>query len=376
MSDSKQNKYGSGTLKPDTKGAETAVTACLLARENTRMDMECDVAEPVVLVERIDRAKGDASPVPVSRGSSFKRSCPGPLSSKRNPKEENEDDDSRFNSRLVYMSEDETRTDSDASSIASLSSYASHKPVKRKRGQLPTTGEYVGRAAALKELARKERELLALQAQRELVERVTEARVTQSMGPPSEPAEVSRFTPAQQRGKKEKRSEKVKATEVDVDSISASEIRKMTVADAKLAMDLVTRSKNLKGTFQRALKKAAISLERTVTSLAGRSQSEEITRLETESKNLRREMSSLRGDLEEIKRTMDALRRRARRIPSRSPPPAEASAEMVGGGGQLSLPHHSPSDCGLGMGGRFRRLSMGRSLQTKWSGGRWSRWTS
>lgn len=57
--------------------------------------------------------------------------------------------------------------------------------VMRKRGRPPTTEEYVGRAAAIQELARQERELLELQAERGVAEMALETRRTRASGTPS-----------------------------------------------------------------------------------------------------------------------------------------------------------------------------------------------
>jgi len=65
-----KNKDGSGTLKPNITRAKTVETACA----DTRMEVEYDVAMPVVLLERVDCAKGDASSVSVSRGTPSRES--------------------------------------------------------------------------------------------------------------------------------------------------------------------------------------------------------------------------------------------------------------------------------------------------------------
>lgn len=66
---------------------------------------------------------------------------------------------------------------------------------QEKKGSPPTTGEYVGLAAAREEAAKRERELMEARAERELVEMACDARVTRAKaGSPSISASA-RMTP-------------------------------------------------------------------------------------------------------------------------------------------------------------------------------------
>lgn len=55
--------------------------------------------------------------------------------------------------------------------------------------------------------------------------------------------------------------------------MATSDLRRMATADAKLVVSLASRSKNLKGTFQKAFKNAAASMQAIVAALASRQQS-------------------------------------------------------------------------------------------------------
>jgi len=125
------------------------------------------------------------------------------------------------------------------------------------------------------------------------METVAEARVTRSVGLSDDPAEESDLTPTQQRANKGggKRGER------DFSAMSAGELQRVAVADAKLVVNLAAKSRNLKGTFQRAIKEAAASLQGIVTNLAGRQQTEETARLEAENQRLQEEMRELKEEM-------------------------------------------------------------------------------
>jgi len=99
------------------------------------------------------------------------------------------------------------------------------------------------------------------------------------------------------------------------------DLQRVAVADAKLVVDLATKSKNLKGTFQRALKEAAASLQGIVTILASRQQTDEIARLEAENQRLRGEMEGLREGMAAMRGSLDSLRRETRGLSLLSPLP-------------------------------------------------------
>lgn len=96
------------------------------------------------------------------------------------------------------------------------------------------------------------------------------------------------MTPVRQRNKTKVASE---VEGRDLADLSASEFQRVTATDTKLVTELASKSKNLKGTFQRILKDAARSLQGIVAALAVRQQSEEILRLEAENRRLKGEGS-------------------------------------------------------------------------------------
>lgn len=172
----------------------------------------------------------------------------------------------------------------------------------------------------------KERELERLRAERELTESVTEARITRATALAMEEAEESVHTPAQQRGKQT--SKTVTGEERVLTSITATDLQRVAVSDAKLVVDLATKSKNLKGTFQHALKRTAMSLMEVVSVLANRQQSEEVSRLEKENSRLR-EMETLKVEVKAMKEFMQPDRRDRRRLSSLSPSPSGSLEEVL-----------------------------------------------
>ncbi|CAH2096610.1 unnamed protein product [Euphydryas editha] len=64
---------------------------------------------------------------------------------------------------------------------------------------------------------------------------------------------------------------------------------------------VATRSSNLKGTFQRALKNAAASIKTVVEALRERTASEEVRRLQAENSSLRRDLDDLRRQVVELR---------------------------------------------------------------------------
>jgi len=110
----------------------------------------------------------------------------------------------------------------------------------------------VGRAKAAREALEWEQELLQVRAERELMESVVEARRTRSVGLEVEEAEELPFTPAQQRERDEVTLDRPK----NLAGLSVCDLQRVAAADAKLVARLASKSKNLKGTFQRALKRS------------------------------------------------------------------------------------------------------------------------
>jgi len=103
--------------------------------------------------------------------------------------------------------------------------------------------------------------------------------------------------------------------------MTVSDLQRFAASDAKLVVDLATKSKSLKGTTVRSLRDAAVSLQGTVMTLASRQQNEEVARLEAENQHLRGKMKELRGEMVTMRRSLDSLRRKTRRLLSLFPLP-------------------------------------------------------
>jgi len=177
-------------------------------------------------------------------------------------------------------------------------------------------------------------------ADRELAESAAEARRTRSAGLALDVAEESDLTLAQQRTK----AKNVEAGGGrNLAAMTIEELQRVAASDAKLVAELAAKSKNLKGTFQRALKNVALSLQGIVTTLASRQQSEEILRLEAENKRLKGEMEGLRTEMAEMREFLGTLRRETRRLPSTSPPPLPRTMEKSTGDEAVFVPPRPPS---------------------------------
>ncbi|XP_052738585.1 uncharacterized protein LOC128198268 [Bicyclus anynana] len=71
--------------------------------------------------------------------------------------------------------------------------------------------------------------------------------------------------------------------------------------DINIIVKVATKSKNLKGTFQKALKDAGASIKETVEALKDKMSSEEVTRLQLENAALRKELKQIRKDMAELR---------------------------------------------------------------------------
>lgn len=209
-------------------------------------------------------------------------------------------------------------------STASTSSAASG--IKRKRGRPPTTGEYVGRAAAMEEAARREREVMELRAEHELTEMASEARVTRAKsGSPSLLA-FATATPFQS----DRKTGDSQTGEEDPEDMGPRALQRRVLEDLNIVTNVAAKSSNLKGNFVRALREAASSIAGAVEKLAYRSRDDELDRLEKSNealrktnKDLKKEMGDLRKEVEEMRETLGELKRKPRRpqsllSPSRS----------------------------------------------------------
>lgn len=190
---------------------------------------------------------------------------------------------------------------------------SSTKEERRKRGWPPTTGEY---AAAIQELARQERKLLELRAEREVAELAMEAMRTRTSGPPTPTEELS-----DEIGRKVKKGKKEGDVSPDVESMSVHALQSRVRADVDMVVNVATKSSNFKGTYVRALKDAR-SIASVMEALAARIQSKEIQILEEDNSRLRRELETVKKEMGEMREAMGELRRGCWKYPSLSLDPS------------------------------------------------------
>lgn len=155
------------------------------------------------------------------------------------------------------------------------------KKVQPKRGRPPTTGEYVGLAKAKADLLRLRQEELKIQAEEEVGELASRARRLRAAKKANRPA---------------------------AKDLLAMDLKAGILSDADLILKVVDKSKNLKGTCQRALNDAAKSIAEMAVTLAETNTTEELTRLQEAYANLKAneekqalEISKLREELAQMR---------------------------------------------------------------------------
>lgn len=247
---------------------------------------------------------------------SRKRVRPGPRSSKSRNEESDKEDDKSAQDMEGADAED-----------ASSSTSSQKRSRGRSRGRPPTTGEYVGWHAEKQKAIEKEWELERLRAERELAESCAEARITRATAMTLSNAEDSIHTPAQQREKQKLVTDNVEVRDLTI--MTSTDLQRVAASDAKLVVNLATKSKNLKGTFQQALKKSAASLLEVVSVLANRQKTEEVSRLEEENRRLHREMETLKVEVKTLKEFVQPDRRDKRRMSSQSSTPSGGLEEAM-----------------------------------------------
>lgn len=156
------------------------------------------------------------------------------------------------------------------------------------------TGEHVEKAAALRELARAEREELYLEAEREVLAASVEARKLRA----SIPTKAETEAPI----------EKVAAAS-DLGDVSAADLVKRVLAEVCVIRTVATRSSNLKGTMVRDLKHTAASIKSVVEDLRLRTTSIEVRRLGSENDRLHQELTEFRREIVELRREIEESRR-------------------------------------------------------------------
>lgn len=168
-------------------------------------------------------------------------------------------------------------------------------PEKHHPGRPPFTGEYLGMAAAKRQLLELSREELHLQAERELLDNWTEARKTRAMrlligGP----AAVESTTP----------------DERPVEQLTADELLAELETSTDAIRTIASFKKGYKGTSIKVLKEVATVVQATAQELSRRTQSEENRRLREENSRLKKEMTTLRTDIAELRNSMEDIKRR------------------------------------------------------------------
>lgn len=148
---------------------------------------------------------------------------------------------------------------------------------RRGRGRPPTTGHYVGLAKAKADFMAMEREELELQAEKEVAEITAQIRANRGSSAASEDHSAPSPT-------------RVINDSADVITLVAS------------------KSKNLKGTFQRSLKEAAAAIRQAAESLSVRTATDESRSLRAECAQLRANNTRLQAELEQLREEMAQLR--------------------------------------------------------------------
>ncbi|XP_013166404.1 PREDICTED: uncharacterized protein LOC106116892 [Papilio xuthus] len=182
---------------------------------------------------------------------------------------------------------------------------------RRGRGRPPTTGEYVGLAAAKESLRKATEAEIRARAEAEMLESVLEARRTRSAltvtatGSSADPRDAEH------------------------EGVTATTVLKRIGTSLDVVEKVAKKSTNLKGTFVRALHDAVSAIKEDVAGLAQRSISEETRALQADNSRLQAEMTSLRKELAELRQEMEQARKQGsakacidvtmEAVPARSP---------------------------------------------------------
>ncbi|XP_013175730.1 PREDICTED: uncharacterized protein LOC106123866 [Papilio xuthus] len=159
---------------------------------------------------------------------------------------------------------------------------------RRGRGRPPTTGEYVGLAAAKESLRKATEAEIRARAEAELLESVVEARKTRSILAIAGSSHDARTAENED---------------------TATTVLKRIETSLEVVEKVAKKSSNLKGTFVRALHDAVSAIKEDVAGLAQRSTSEETRALQADNTRLQAEMSSLRKELADIRQEMEQARK-------------------------------------------------------------------
>ncbi|KMQ83147.1 gag-like protein [Lasius niger] len=162
------------------------------------------------------------------------------------------------------------------------------------RGRPPTTGEYVGLAAAKANVYKMEQEELMLKAERELLDTWT-----------SEP-KVTRARRALLGG--EVTTDEGSVENPDPSSLSATDLAGQLQKSVQALYRIASFKKGYKGTSQQILKEAAGVVSAVGAELLGRTQDDESRRLRDESRQLKEANTRLSGEVEELRKQLNELK--------------------------------------------------------------------
>ncbi|XP_048001385.1 uncharacterized protein LOC125238158 [Leguminivora glycinivorella] len=159
---------------------------------------------------------------------------------------------------------------------------------QRSRGRPPTTGQYVGLAAAQRALNAAKREALELEAEMDLA---SQAKVARELR-----VRVRRLSESSSAAEDHNRA--------------AADLSKSVAAQVAIIKDVAAKSGNLKGTYVKALKDAAKEIAEAFEQLSERTTSDETRQLQAANNRLQAEMADLREELARLRKEVESTKRR------------------------------------------------------------------
>ncbi|KAJ0179634.1 hypothetical protein K1T71_005346 [Dendrolimus kikuchii] len=203
-----------------------------------------------------------------------------------------------------------------------------HKTLRKRRrrekgrGRPPTTGEYVGLAAAKLKLVEAQRAQLELEMEKEVAERTSAMVTTRATRLRAGPAPVDPDPPAtEERG--------------EARAALAEGLQRQIAESLAVVSNVAKVSKGLKGTLQKALKEAAVSIQEATDELLSRTSSEEVALLRAANSRMEAEIADLRRELRSLRE--EVTRPRADIAPPPLPPPPEAEKNVAANLERLTL---------------------------------------
>lgn len=301
-----------------TGGGGLGAAAAALRRDEDSsnlmvVDEEIGISSPVEFVTPGTLLGGDAY-----------RVKPGPLSVKKRAADRARAkigmDSIDLTSEKEYDSDESLRSVKSTASISSTRSGVKRKRRNPYNHPMLTTGEYIGRGEARKELARLELRQLELQAEREMAGTPNEARIIRAAGlllqataEPSPSPSPGRETPAPtpaSPGTKPKNKNKIggNSEKQDPPDMGLQALRRKVATDLEKVDMVASRSNNLKGTYVKTLRDAAQSIRDAVEAMATKQSNPEIARLEKANYRLEAANRKLRTEMENLKKEVQGMR--------------------------------------------------------------------